>query len=240
VRRRGLTIGRLMLGVAGVAVLLVLPWTRLGVVLVVCGMVAAGSGLAGWWLYRRWPGRAGWWFGVSAVLCNVLVAWGGLPDPGVEALVVMTAAALLTLPAMAVAGAAWAASTPVGEVLGKRPGARAWCSVVLLAGLPLSMILFQWPFRLVFLASRPALERLADRVEAGNPPTFPVSTGYYTVHFCAKNDEGVYLFILPRNDNPCHFVRARVEVSHASPFWEYDFRDNRIDLFGRWFYIGHD
>lgn len=239
-RRRGITIGRLMAGVAVVAVLLAQPWNGLWGVAGVCSVVAAGSAIGTWGVCRGRPRRAAWCFGVSAVACSALVAWGGLEEPGIGALLVMTAAAVPTLPVVVFAGAAWAASE---EFIGSRGGrrrARAWCLVGLMAALPVSMVLFQWPFRLVFLATRPAWERLADRVEAGHPPTFPVRIGCHTVHWCIKAEDGVILFRNPPGKDPDRFVRERGERRHASPFLEYDFLNNRVDLFGQWSVVGHD
>ena len=50
-----------------------------------------------------------------------------------------------------------------------------------LAGAPTTMLLTAWPHRLAFLASQPALDRLADQVAAGQAPRRPMWAGVYLV-----------------------------------------------------------
>lgn len=47
--------------------------------------------------------------------------------------------------------------------------------------LPLSVFDTQWPLRLAFLASKPALDRLADRVAGGDVPRWPTRGGAFLV-----------------------------------------------------------
>jgi hypothetical protein len=57
----------------------------------------------------------------------------------------------------------------------------AWSLVIVLAALPLTMVFTPWPFRLAFLASKPAHNRLADRVAVGQAPRRQVSAGLFMV-----------------------------------------------------------
>jgi hypothetical protein len=75
---------------------------------------------------------------------------------------------VLLLPMIACCGASWASGA-------RRPGTptAAWLSVVVLAVLPIATIRTLWPLRLAFRIARPGLERLADRVAAGEEIDYP-------------------------------------------------------------------
>src|SRR5262249_53313702 len=64
-------------------------------------------------------------------------------------------------------GAAWATPATRRTARSRRSPLLAWPLVLAVALAPFSMLLTPWPLRLAFLASRPAMERLADRVAAG-------------------------------------------------------------------------
>jgi hypothetical protein len=76
-----------------------------------------------------------------------------------------------------------------------------------------------WPLHVAFLVSRPALERLADRVAAGHAPAFPVSAGVYRIVGCAL-DYHTGNIALVTDSNPAGrsgFVRSEPGTSHG-PF----------------------
>jgi hypothetical protein len=56
-----------------------------------------------------------------------------------------------------------------------------------LAVTPLTTLWTFWPLRVAFLISGPALERLADRVAAGQAPSFPARAGLYCIRGSATD-----------------------------------------------------
>jgi hypothetical protein len=48
--------------------------------------------------------------------------------------------------------------------------------------LSVSALALNWPLRVAFLLSRPALEQLASEVQAGKTLHFPRKAGYFTIH----------------------------------------------------------
>src|SRR5690349_17630477 len=78
-------------------------------------------------------------------------------------------------------GVAWATAEAQRGVTHRLSILLACLSVPMLAGAPTTMLLTAWPHRLAFLASQPALERLADRVAAGQAPHSPAWAGVYLV-----------------------------------------------------------
>jgi hypothetical protein len=76
-------------------------------------------------------------------------------------------------------GTAWAAAATRRETVRRSSPFVVWPLVVVLATLPLTMLFTQWPFRVAFLVSRPALDRLADRVATGMAPGGPVRAGLF-------------------------------------------------------------
>jgi hypothetical protein len=120
----------------------------------------------------------------------------------------------------------------------------AWPLVLVLALLPLSMLITFWPFRLAFLASRPAIERLADRVAAGHAVTSPEWTGLFRVvgSVVDPSTGNVGLVIDPDPSGRSGFVRVGVDPSvlvgrSNGPFYNLDFD---LQLSERWWYECED
>ena len=163
-------------------------------------------------------------FGGSVVVANGLVAplcvfCHGSAWPGVFAGV------FYGIPMALGFGIAWAvaatrtdaAHTGSARVLG--PPLLVLLMAVTTAVTPLITLWTFWPLRVAFLVSRPALERLADRVAAGPAPAFPVQAGLYRVVGCAI-DPATGNIALITDANPGGregFVRSQPETPHG-PF----------------------
>jgi hypothetical protein len=150
----------------------------LGLVSVLQGLL----GLIGSWRLtrgrRRW---ASWVFGSSAVVANVWVAGICAYILDIDGLTFMAIMAFAFVPITLGSGVAWASEAT-------RPGAwrrRSWFVVLPLvlavALLPLTMLQTPWPLYLTFALSRPAVERLADRVATGRSPPMPCRGGLYWI-----------------------------------------------------------
>ncbi len=170
------TIRRLMLGIAGVAMLLWLPTlTWLHSIAIVYGVLVAG---VSWRSTRRMPGVALWGFLVSGALVNGGVFWIFALRPYVDTYVGLFAlfVAGLSLPVVVGLGLSWTFSR----------GSRASrLAAALLTGAvavsPIVMVETYWPLRLGFRLAAPALDRIADRLEAGGSVAFPEWAGFYRV-----------------------------------------------------------
>jgi hypothetical protein len=84
-------------------------------------------------------------------------------------------------------GTSWAIAAIRGDTDHGRPHSASWpplLAIVLalsMAMTPLMTLLTFWLLRVAFLISRPALERLADRVAAGQAIAFPIRAGLYRI-----------------------------------------------------------
>ncbi len=200
-----LAIKHLMIGVGLAAAILAsyrsfdTPWFVL-----VCSspVLALVVGLA----VRRRPRLAAWTFGVAVVLENALLAL-------ISAYLAHRLAGLLIivlwaagLPTALAAGSAWARyrrPTP------RRTGGWAWAVVVVVVLLPLTIPATLWPLRLAFALSRPALDRLADRVAAGEVIGSPEWAGVYPIVATRRDPTkgNVALLIDADPGGPTGFVR---------------------------------
>jgi len=241
-RRRGLTIGRLMLAVAGVA--LVLALVRAGdsgaaVIGSYIG-VALGLGFGAWRLGRAvGPRKAAWLFWASAVGSSLSVIAGDACLPGLEAFFVILLEAVLMVPVVLGSGCANASASTAADGRGGRPRLLARTAIVLYVALIFTTVVTQWPSGVVFLASRSALDRLADRVGAGNPPPPPVRAGrYWIVAYAVDARSGnVALITDPNPSGRSGFVRVRPGASHYGPLINF-FHERHI--VGPWWFEVED
>jgi hypothetical protein len=114
--------------------------------------------------------------------------------------------------------------------------------VLVLAFAPLSMLFTLWPLRLAFFASRPAMDRLADRVNAGQAIGSPEWAGLFRVVGSAiePTKGNVGLIIDPNPGGRSGFVRTGPGVpakKNLGPFWNLNFNEH---LGGRWWYQNED
>ncbi len=160
-----------LLGVArawggGLAVLLFMSCVLLAVT---WRLLAGRPRIAGWCFLLVWAATA-----MIGLISNVYL--------GKSVMVIYTGIlVLLLIPLSWGAGCAWAKAVTCGRA------ARTWWRLavwplVLVAGIaPLSIPLSDWPFRLAFRVSKPALDRLADRVGAGQIAILPARAGVFRV-----------------------------------------------------------
>jgi hypothetical protein len=185
------TIGRLMAGVAYAAVLLWLLRYADGVPFAV-GLGGLTLAFASWAAVRGQRRPASICFVASVIAANGLVVplcvyqqgwgWGGV-----------YIGLLGGVPMILGFGTAWAVAAARPDTDQGRPPLASWhplLTVVLtlsMAVTPLTTLWTCWPLRVAFLISRPALERLADRVSAGQAPLFPTRAGLYHIRGAATD-----------------------------------------------------
>ncbi len=134
---------------------------------------------AEWLVVRGWrrPAAVGFW--ILAVLANTLYVACCIA-PSVRFFQTLRIGWFLVfLPTMTGLGWAWAVLATRERAVRRRPGPAVWLSVFILALLPMVTLESCWPLRLAFLAARPTLERLADRVVAGQSVAFPQQVGVF-------------------------------------------------------------
>jgi hypothetical protein len=130
---------------------------------------------------EKFPRRA-WWMFVMTSLGSVLV-FGimAVTIVGTFGWFLRIVLALFVMPIVLGSGVAWIRGTN-----GRHRRSMAWALVLSFVALPMSMAFGDWPIRLAFRVSRPALDRLADRIEAGDPPRWPVRAGLIRVSGIAR------------------------------------------------------
>lgn len=81
-----------------------------------------------------------------------------------------------------------------------------------------SIPITNWPLRITWLASRSALENLADRVAAGENPTVPCRAGLFTIRKVdvRGGDEVVMLWMDPGGAGPSGWARGPLEEAARS------------------------
>ena len=87
-------------------------------------------------------------------------------------------ALLAILPTVSL-GSAWARLSSAVDAKPRRSPVLAWSIVVLLTLMPLVTLCSLWPIRLLYLAARPEMERLANTAIAGEPFSGPRSVGLF-------------------------------------------------------------
>ena len=212
------TLRRMMAAVAAIAGLLALPtWLQLLAAAISVPCLASLSAYHLATERRRRPAGVGFW--TLAVPVNVLFAVLAA-DPGMIALFLLFAWFVVLLPTLASFGAAWAVAAPPGVAAQRSSRRGDWACVVALSVMPGLTALTAWPFHLAFLSARAGLERLADRVEAGQAVAFPQTIGSFAI-VAARIDArtgGVALLTDPNPDGPSGFVRHKGRPGDASHF----------------------
>ena len=159
-RFRRFTIKRLMIVVAVVAVLLALFQAGTFSTIIFLYLLAL-AGMA--WLPSRGRARlAIRGLIVSAAWLNLTLPVFFAFEPVLHKWMLLFLSSLVCIPIVPGFGLAWVASRE-----GWAPRSRAALVVISLTAIPVATILTKWPLRLAFYLSSPALNRLADRLEAG-------------------------------------------------------------------------
>lgn len=170
----------LMIAVAAIACFLVLLQSP-GGFLVICVLWSLVLAVIFWALLRGQRRPAAVCFGIASLAVNGLFAALSIYALNLWGFASMFVGLLCGVPLVLGSGTAWSvAATRRGAARQLSPFA-VWPLVAVLATLPLTMLLAQWPLRLAFLASRPALDRLADAVATGQAPGWPARAGFFMV-----------------------------------------------------------
>jgi hypothetical protein len=237
------TIRSFMLAVATAAGLLAASVSPTGLV-VAFGLTYLLLIGATWWIFHGFRRLSALCFGVVASLNNILSAGLCIHRLNMGGIALMLLASLLASPIVFGAGAAWATAVMRRAASPHRSRFLAWPLVLALAILPFTMLLARWPFHLAFLASTPALDRLADRVAAGQSIASPEWAGLFRVVGSAVDPStgNIGLIIDPNLSGRSGFVRvgAALGVStgpSSGPFYNLDLD---LTLGDRWRYQCED
>lgn len=239
-RRPRLTIKLMMIAIAVIAVLLFLYRTS-GRVLSLA-LIVFMAAICCWVLTRRHRRWAAWCFGVSAAVGNASVAALCIYLLNLGGVLFMSLVYVVTFPLMLGAGSAWAVNE-TRSAANRRSSFAAWIIVLTLAVSPPVMLFTLWPLRLAFLVSRPAMDRLADRVAAGRAPNRPEWAGLYLVKNTAIDTRtgsgSVGLIIDPNRGGRSGFVRLRPgnTTNRYGPLFNFNFDEHMV---GRWWYQNED
>jgi hypothetical protein len=181
-------------------------------------------------------------FGVAGGLANLATAMVCIYKLKLGVAILSIWGWFILLPIILGAGAGWATAATGATVESRRSPFLVWPLVLVLAFAPLSMLLTHWPLRLAFLVSRPAMERLADRVAAGQRITRPELAGLFLVVGSgvdrAKGNVGLIVDADPSGRSG--FVRLGPDVPEHDtygPFYNLNFNEHLAD---RWFYQDED
>lgn len=169
-----------MFAVAGVAGVLALSRWLAWPLLALCALNLIPAAML-WRGFRGFRRLAALGFGVTAASANLACAVLSIFFQRMDGFAVAILTWFLAFPLILGPGAAWATSVAHRDAGRWRSPFVAWPLVFVLAFLPLTMLFTQWPFRLAFLASESALDRLADRVAAGRAPRNPLRAGLFLV-----------------------------------------------------------
>lgn len=244
------TIRSLMIAVAVSAGLLALP-VRWGVFSLQLGILALALSppvlavLYAGWLHANGHLRiAGRFFWISAIATNVLYVTS-CAFPGFHVVMLVAAWFLYALPTLGGFGMAWATLTEGGGGGHQATTSRAWLAVIALTMIPLATAWTAWPSYLRFLMARPALERLADRVAAGQAVTSPQRAGSFWIAGSRfdPTSGNVGLMIDTDPNGPTGFIRNRAPRPWGEPFACYrPFLGDwyHLDLVGGWCYHEED
>ena len=194
------------------------------------------------WLATRGRRRpAAWGLAASAFIPGVVGAAVCVYFLNLMGLVLTFYTTVAATPMILGFGASWAAEATRTDALPQRPPAVAWLSVVALVVLLPSMLVTLWPLRLAFHVSRPAMDRLADRIAAGEGLGRPEWAGLYRVVATRRATLGDGVALLIDNDpsGGSGFVRlgSQPVPRYAGPMMNQNFDE---DLGGGWSYQNED
>ena len=182
---------------------------------------------------------------VSAALEFVALTYLGVFSLRYLSAVYKLLISLILMPFTLGAGVAWANLASAPSVPKRVPRPAAWSLVVGLTLLPVSMIASHWPMRAAFRISRPALDRLADRVAAGETLARPEWAGLFLVRKVSRVDVGPgNIPLVVENDSTGHTFLIRASSPAAVPAVSPDAPVNhrettlsyRISDGGRWWH----
>jgi hypothetical protein len=210
------TIQGLMIAVAIVAGLLALPggWRVAAAALSVpCLAVLAARRL---FLGRSHRLAAITFWGLALPVNVLFAALSVLP--GMHSFVLLLIWLFVILPTLLAFGTTWAAMSTRREGVPHPSRRWVWSCFIALAVMPGVTAWTTWPFHLTFLTARPALDTLADQIEAGEAVSFPQTVGLFRLVGSRLDSRtgGVALLTDPNPSGPSGFVRHK--ISYAGPY----------------------
>jgi hypothetical protein len=233
----------LMIAVAVIAGFLVLLGTPRGF-LIICVLWSLALAAMFWGLLRGQRRRAWWCFGIACFAVNGFIAVLSVYVLNMGGMAGMFLGSLCGIPLIFGSGTAWAAAATRRETDRRRSPLVIWPLVITFAALPLTMLFTHWPLRVAFFASKPALDRLADRVAAGQALRGPVRASLFIVIGAAVDPSSgnVGLIIDPDPSGRSGFVRPGLGPTASpgrvtGPFYNLDFD---LELFDGWRYQTED
>jgi hypothetical protein len=205
--RQQFTIRSLMIVVLIVAGLLALPGGY-GLIVLACSLPCFGLMGAQWLVYRGHRRLAALGFWTLATVTNLAYA-ASCVAPDIYLVGPLFLGLLVIMPPVTGLGVAWARLATAASP--RRSPPSAWLSVMVLCALPLVTLWTFWPLRVAFLAVKPALDRVADQVAAGQAGAFPQWVGPFRVARAAidPGSGNVGLMIDPNSNGPTGLVRVR-------------------------------
>jgi hypothetical protein len=230
----------LMLVIAAVAMLLVALRFFPGGLVVVCLLASCLALAGGLWLWAR-PFRriSALGFGFAAGVTNASCLFASVAFSGIVGSLITVLASIFGIPITFGFGAAWCTAPQREPRIRTRSRVLRWSFTLILSIAPLTMLPTQWPLRLAFLASRPSLERLADRVGAGNPVTTPEWAGAFRIVGSDVDPAtgGVGLVTNPDANGRSGFERRGPTPPGNGPFYNLFFD---VQLTEKWRYVQED
>jgi hypothetical protein len=148
---------------------------------------------------------------------------------------------LCGIPLILGSGTAWARAAARRDAVRPRSPLVAWPLVIALAALPLTMVFTPWPLRAAFLASKAALDQLADRVADGRAPGRPVRAGLFIVvgTIIDPSTGNIGLIIDPDGSGRSGFVRLGgrgLDVAQSRRIGPFYKLNSDLDLHDGWRY----
>ncbi len=191
------------------------------------------------WAFARGNRRlAAWMLAVGSAVEFVAMAGLGIFCLHYLCMVYKLFVSLVVLPFIVGGGVAWAGSASRPGVDRRRSPRFAWSVAGVLLALPLVMMFTHLPVQTAFFLSRPALDRLADRVAAGGRIDRPEWAGLFLVRKIARHNAGpgtVSLIVENDSTGKTRLIRAAAPgvepVIPASPTCFYRFAAD-----DRWFH----
>jgi hypothetical protein len=227
-----------MIAIGAVAGLLAVPagW---GVIVIALSIPCLPVFAAHWLVHRGRTRLAAWAFWLPAISVNLVYILACVQPRYSIWIPLSLGWPIIVLPTIGALGMAWAVVSYNDNSVPKRHRAAIGLSVFFLAVLPALTLWTFWPLEMAFLAARPALDRLADQVAAGNTVGLPQRAGlFHVVDSVVDPISGnVALLIDPNPRNPNRFVRLW-SGSGANPIGPIFGSSLNVSLGGGWCY--HD
>ena len=236
----------LMLGVAAIAVLLAVviqaPIVLVYGVLALIGLAPPALSLL---LTRGRRRPSGWCFGVATAAVLLATIGSCVGWLNFEGEVVTVPLSYVGAGAILGFGAIWAVSVARTTATPRRDTALAAALVLALVAAAMAVPSTRWPLRLAAIASRPALDRLADRVVAGRPVSRPERAGLFLVVASDLDPAtgNAALVVDPDPNGRTGFVRLGASLPNGpvgtsrGPFYNHGGGHHMI---GRWWYLIED